>query len=160
MKDNIQIEKQLQLMRSRIVGLLDSIEKIETAVRNGVPFGMEEPAANTTWQEPTGTLVKDLESIPDGTNFNDVVLDATILQISPGRTFKRKDGTTGSFQSWIIGDATDKTIQVAWWDEMVEKVSEFMKGERIRLTKMWKYEKNNKGVLELNPGKFAKVERL
>jgi replication factor A1 len=73
-----------------------------------------------------------------------------ILSRQEPRTFSRKDGSTGSLASLMIGDETGK-IRVTVWDTKIAEVDPYQPGETIEILHGYTREAYNGGV-EINVG--------
>ncbi len=73
-----------------------------------------------------------------------------ILSRQEPRTFSRKDGSTGSLASLMIGDETGK-VRVTVWDTKIKDVDPFQPGETIEILHGYTREGFNGGV-EVNVG--------
>jgi replication factor A1 len=73
-----------------------------------------------------------------------------ILSRQEPRTFSRKDGSTGSLASLMIGDETGK-IRVTVWDTKIADVDPYQPGETIEILHGYTREAYNGGV-EINIG--------
>ena len=73
-----------------------------------------------------------------------------ILSRQEPRTFSRKDGSTGSLASLMIGDETGK-VRVTVWDTKIADVDPFQPGETIEILHGYTREGFNGGV-EVNVG--------
>lgn len=80
-----------------------------------------------------------------------------ILSRQEPRTFNRKDGSSGSLASMMIGDETGK-IRVTVWDAKVRDIDPFQPGETIEILHGYTREGFNGGV-EVNVGNRGIVRK-
>ena len=80
-----------------------------------------------------------------------------ILSRQEPRTFSRKDGSTGSLASLMIGDETGK-VRVTVWDSKIGEVDPFQPGETIEILHGYSREAFN-GNVEVNVGNRGLVRR-
>ncbi|WP_048198400.1 OB-fold nucleic acid binding domain-containing protein [Methanocella arvoryzae] len=89
--------------------------------------------------------IKDLKA-----GLGNVSVKGVILSRQEPRTFTRKDGSTGSLASLMLGDDTGK-IRVTVWDTKIAELDPFQPGESIELLHAYTRESFNGGV-ELQVG--------
>jgi replication factor A1 len=80
-----------------------------------------------------------------------------ILSRQEPRTFSRKDGSTGSLASLMIGDETGK-MRVTVWDTKIKDVDPFQPGETIEILHGYTREAFN-GNVEINVGNRGIVRK-
>jgi hypothetical protein len=116
---------------------------------------IEEAVTNwTSADQKAGIYIKDLN---EATQLKNEVIIGQVENIMDKTQFNRKDGTEGYVQNIMLSDPSGKILTV-FWDEQIAKIKDLMIGQHIKITNAWQVKRNKHGVLELHPGKFAKVE--
>ena len=82
----------------------------------------------------------------------DVTTVGRVIDIQDIREFKREDGSTGKVRNIVIEDETGK-IRVVLWDE--NATVEIKEGDIVKIVNG--YVRENRGVMELNVGRYGKV---
>ncbi|MGZ7189168.1 MAG: OB-fold nucleic acid binding domain-containing protein [Halobacteriota archaeon] len=134
--------------------------RISGTVRGG-PYGIEvnarEIEVDTSVENQAIGSAKDKERIADlMVGLSGVDISGVILDVSPVRTFSRRDGSTGKVASISIGDKTG-TIRVTLWDTMAEKASDFSRGDVLKITNG--YTRERYGKLEIHVGDRGMIEK-
>jgi replication factor A1 len=127
--------------------------KIGGLVKDG-PYGLEVNAREIAVDESVrGTEVDaptDKEKIADLIpGLSSVEIAGVILEVSPVRTFARRDGSVGKVASVTIGDETGR-VCVTLWDSMAEKTVELVHGQVLTISNG--YTRERYGRLEVNVG--------
>jgi len=124
------------------------------------PAGAEaRPAAASTTPARQTTLVPPPTFTPLGALPNDrpaVDVRGRVLQVSPTRTFQRKDGSVGFVANVVLEDGTGRA-QLVLWDEAVRAVRSVAIGTTVTVRDAQLREKE--GRLELHAGRSTKIER-
>jgi replication factor A1 len=134
----------------RISGFVkEGLYGIEVNARN---VQVDDSEVNISPEEPSST--KKISALVPG--LGDVNISGVVLEVSPVRTFSRRDGTTGKVSGIAIGDETGK-VRVALWDDKAEKSSNF-KPDDI-MTVEHGYTRERYGRLEVHVGNRGDVKK-
>ena len=140
------------------------MDKYEEEIADGLHE--EEPTAEEVEEMANWTTAAD-EEAKEGPYLNDLkkltdlkglAITGQIKATSDIKTYMKKDKSgIGLIYNVLLTDPSGDLLCV-FWDDKVEEAKKFTIGQYIRITTAWKVKPNNKGIMELHPGKYAKIE--
>ena len=103
-----------------------------------------------------------LNDLQEGMVGHEVII-GQIKNIFDIKTFAKKDkdgkDVIGRVQNIVLSDSSGDMLCV-FWDDTIDKITEFLLGEHVEITQAWQVKRNKKGILELHPGNYFKIKRV
>jgi len=101
-------------------------------------------------QKPTVTKIRDIT--PESKN---ITIEGTLLY-NPNLDKPAGQNTVSEI---TVSDDTGKA-KLSFWNETGDKITDLVKGDKVRVSGIWKYDGEYQGTPQLNTGKYVKVEKL
>jgi len=101
-------------------------------------------------QKPTVTKIRDIT--PDSKS---ITIEGTLLY---DPTLDKQAGQN-TVSEMTVSDDTGKA-KLSFWNEAGGKITGLVKGDRVRVSGIWKYDGEYQGTPQLNTGKYVEVEKL
>ena len=124
-----------------------------------------EPEHDINWTRADDSPAKEgiwLKDLQEGMVGHEVII-GQIKNIFDIKTFAKKDkdgkDVIGRVQNIVLSDSSGDMLCV-FWDDTIDKITEFLLGEHVEITQAWQVKRNKKGILELHPGNYFKIKRV